>query len=139
MVTHEIQIRVRYAETDKMGYVYYGNYATYLEVARVETFRHIGFSYKELEEAGTMMPVLEYKSKFLKPARYDDMLLIKVYIKNKPSARIIFEYEVFNQDGVLLNISETTLVFVNSQSGKPSLPPKLFQDLTAAYFDEKTA
>jgi acyl-CoA thioester hydrolase len=73
MVNHEVQIRVRYAETDKMGYVYYGNYATYLEVARVETFRHIGFSYKELEDAGTMMPVLEYKNKFLKPARYDDL------------------------------------------------------------------
>jgi acyl-CoA thioester hydrolase len=139
MVNHEVQIRVRYAETDKMGYVYYGNYATYLEVARVETFRHIGFSYKELEDAGTMMPVLEYKNKFLKPARYDDMLLIKVYIKNKPSARILFEYEIFNQEGVLLSIAETTLVFVNSQSGKPCLPPKLFEELTASYFDEKTA
>jgi acyl-CoA thioester hydrolase len=139
MVTHEVQIRVRYAETDKMGYVYYGNYATYLEVGRVETIRHIGFSYKELEDAGIMMPVLEYKSKFLKPARYDDMLLIKVYIKNKPSARILFEYEVFNQDGILLTVAETTLVFVNSRSGKPCLPPKLFQELTASYFDEKTA
>ena len=139
MVHYEVQIRVRYAETDKMGYVYYGNYATYLEVARVETFRHIGFSYKELEEAGTMMPVLEYKTKFLRPAKYDDMLHIKVSIKNKPSARILFEYEIFNQEGVLLNIAETTLVFVNSQTGKPSLPPKHFQELTASYFDEKTA
>lgn len=63
MITHEIQLRVRYAETDQMGYVYYGNYATYFEVARVETFRHIGFSYKEMEDEGIMMPVLEYKTK----------------------------------------------------------------------------
>ena len=136
MIKHEVQIRVRYAETDKMGYVYYGNYATYFEVARVETFRHIGFSYKELEEAGTMMPVAEYKTKYIKPARYDDLLTIKVYIRTKPSARIVFEYEVFNEENILLNVAETTLVFINSQTMRPYLPPEYFQNLLNPFFEE---
>jgi acyl-CoA thioester hydrolase len=129
MIVHEIQVRVRYAETDQMGYVYYGNYATYFEVARVETFRAIGFSYKEMEEAGIIMPVLEYKTKFIKPAFYDDLLTIKVIIREKPSVRIRFEYEVYNEKGVLLNISETTLVFVNKETGKPANPGTHFQEL----------
>ncbi|HEY8401029.1 MAG TPA: thioesterase family protein [Cytophagaceae bacterium] len=136
MVVHEIQIRVRYAETDQMGYVYYGNYATYFEVARVETFREIGFSYKEMEESGVMMPVLEYKTKYLKPAKYDDLLTIKVFIRNKPGVRIIFEYEVYNQEGVLLNIAETTLVFVNTTTDKPCLPPEHFSQLISERFDK---
>src|SRR3954462_7997031 len=101
MLSHEIQVRVRYSETDQMSYVYYGNYAVYLEVARVETFRKIGFSYKALEEAGVMMPVLEYKTKYIRPARYDDLLTIKVMVKTNPGVRIHFEYEIYNEDKVL--------------------------------------
>ena len=77
MFTHKTKLRVRYAETDQMGYVYYGNYATYFEVARVEAMKSLGISYKELEEAGVMMPVLHYATKFYKPALYDDELIIK--------------------------------------------------------------
>jgi acyl-CoA thioester hydrolase len=139
MVSHEVQVRVRYAETDKMGYVYYGNYATYFEVARVESFRHWGFSYKELEDSGIMMPVLEYKTKFLKPAKYDDLLTIKLFLKNKPSARIVFEYEVYNQEKILLSIAETTLVFVNQQTGKPCSPPLHFDEIISPYFNEKNS
>ena len=73
MLIHEVKIRVRYAETDQMGYVYYGNYATYYEVARVESLRSLGFSYKLLEEQGIMMPVAENKSKFVRPAKYDEV------------------------------------------------------------------
>lgn len=123
MVTKDIEIRVRYAETDKMGYVYYGHYATYFEVARVETLRSIGISYRELEDSGIMLPVLEYKSRFRKPARYDDLLTVRTYIRERPSARIVFDYEVFNQEKELLNVSETTLVFVNSNTGKPCPAP----------------
>ena len=136
MLTHEVQVRVRYAETDKMGYVYYGNYATYFEVARVETFRHIGFSYKELEDCGVMMPVLEYKSKFIKPAHYDDLLTVKIFIKKMPSVRIVFDYEVYNESKTLLNIAETTLVFVSSQTGKPCMPPDHFLTKLKHYFHE---
>jgi acyl-CoA thioester hydrolase len=135
MITHEIQLRVRYAETDQMGYVYYGNYATYFEVARVETFRHIGFSYKEMEDEGIMMPVLEYKTKYIKPARYDDLLTIKIIIKDKPGVRIRFEYEVYNEAKVLLNVSETTLVFVNKETAKPSMPGGHFQQLMHQFFE----
>jgi acyl-CoA thioester hydrolase len=134
MISHEIQLRVRYAETDQMGYVYYGNYATYFEVARVETFRHVGFSYKEMEDQGIMMPVLEYKTKYIKPAKYDDLLTIKIFIKEKPGIRIRFEYEVYNEEGILLNVSETTLVFVSKVTGKPSLPTGHFQQLMHQYF-----
>lgn len=135
MIVHEVQMRVRYAETDQMGYVYYGNYATYFEVARVETFRAIGFSYKEMEEEGVMMPVLEYKTKFIKPAYYDDLLTIKVMINDKPSIRIRFDYEVYNEAGVLLNVSETTLVFVNKHTGKPSYPGPHFLSLMHKNFE----
>lgn len=136
MLTHEIQIRVRYAETDQMSYVYYGNYAAYFEVARVETFRSFGLSYKAMEEMGVMMPVLEYTSKFIRPAKYDDLLTIKIYIKTKPGVRIVFDYEVFNEEGVLLNVSQTTLVFVNIKTNKPCLPPPEFQHKLESYFTE---
>ena len=135
MIEHDVQIRVRYSETDQMSYVYYGNYASYFEVARVEAFRHIGFSYKEMEEAGIMMPVLEYKTKYIKPAKYDDLLTIRVRIKQKPSIRITFEYEVYNAEHVLLNIAETTLVFVNSSTGKPVQPPQVFMTFFEKYYN----
>ena len=134
MITYDVQIRVRYAETDRMGYVYYGNYATYLEVARVETLRYIGISYKEIEDSGIMLPVGEYKTKFIKPAKYDDLLKIRTYIKNKPGVRIVFEYEVFNQDYVLLNIAETTLVFVNSQTNRPCQAPESLLRMMETHF-----
>ena len=133
MIQHSIQLRVRYSETDQMSYVYYGNYASYFEVARVEAFRHIGFSYKEMEEAGILMPVLEYKTKYIKPAKYDDLLTIKVSIKEKPGIKIKFEYEVFNEADLLLNVAETTLVFINKM-GKPVLPPAIFMSYFEKYF-----
>ena len=134
MFGHEVKIRVRYSETDQMGYVYYGNYASFLEVARVECFRHIGFTYKEMEESGILMPVLEYKTKYIKPALYDDLLTVKVEIKEKPSVRIKFDYEILNEAGVLLNVAETTLVFFNKFTNKPSLPSPKFNELIQQYF-----
>jgi acyl-CoA thioester hydrolase len=133
MIHHSIQLRVRYSETDQMSYVYYGNYASYFEVARVEAFRHIGFSYKEMEEAGILMPVLEYKTKYIKPAKYDDLLTIKVSIKEKPGIKIKFEYEVFNESDILLTVAETTLVFIN-KIGKPILPPAIFMSYFEKFF-----
>jgi len=121
---HQITIRVRYAETDQMGYVYYGNYATYYEVARVECIRALGCSYKELEENGVMLPVYEHYTKFIAPARYDEVLTINTKIKEKPhGSRIHFEYEIFNEAGKLINLGNTTLVFVSKQTGRPCPPP----------------
>ena len=134
MFQNDIQIRVRYAETDQMGFVYYGNYATYFEVARVESFRALGFSYKAMEEKGVMMPVLEYKTKYIRPAIYDDLLTIKTYIKELPGTRIKFEYEVYNESGILLNVAETSLVFVNSSTKKPCVMPDYFLEMLKSYF-----
>jgi acyl-CoA thioester hydrolase len=124
MYTNEIQIRVRYAETDQMGYVYYGHYATYFEVARVETLRSLGFTYKKLEDEGVLLPVITFNIKYLRPAYYDDLLTVKTVIREIPSARIHFHYETYNEKKDLLNTAETTLVFVNKKSGKPTLGPK---------------
>lgn len=128
MVTHSIKVRVRYAETDQMGYVYYGNYATYFEVARVETFRSIGISYKEMEEKDILMPVLELKTKYIRPAFYDDELTINVKVVEKPGVRIKFEYEVFNSAMELITVAETTLVFINKANGRPCSPGDLFEE-----------
>ena len=137
MIIAENQIRVRYAETDQMGYVYYGNYSTYFEVARVELFRTYGVSYKEMEEQGVMMPVLEQKIKYIRPAKYDDLLTIKTYLKEKPGVRIRFEYEVYNEENTLLTKAETTLVFVDMETGRPTNAPSYFDQLINENFKEK--
>ncbi|RKE52576.1 acyl-CoA thioesterase [Sphingobacterium detergens] len=135
MFVFDHQIRVRYAETDQMGYVYYGNYAAFYEIARTEMLRSTGISYKELEEMGVMLPVTELKTKYLKPGKYDDLITIRVTIRKKPAVRIIFEYELFNENGELLNQGETTLVFVNMEKNKPCMPPQVFQDKMSKYFN----
>ena len=129
MIESTYQIRVRYAETDKMGYVYYGNYAMYFEVARVELFRSYGVSYKEMEDEGVMMPVLEHNTKYIKPARYDDLLTIQTKISAKPGVRITFNYEVFNERKELLTTAHTTLVFIEMKTGRPTQPPQYFQKI----------
>lgn len=134
MFNFETTIRVRYAETDQMGYVYYGNYATYYEVARVECLRSLGFTYKTLEAQGIMMPVLENKSKYIRPARYDDLLTIKVTVQKLPDTRMTFEYEVFNEQSKLINIGETVLVFVDMKSGKTSAAPEAILSLLKPFF-----
>ena len=135
MVEHELTIRVRYAETDQMGYVYYGNYAAYFEVARVEMFRKIGMSYKAMEELGVGMPVLEFNTKYIRPAKYDDLLKVKISIPEKPGLRIHFDYEVYNEANDLLTKASTKLVFINLESGRPTPPPLDFLDLLSPYFE----
>jgi len=134
MFQHEHKLRVRYAETDRMGYVYYGNYATYFEVARVEALRDLGISYKELEDDGFLLPVAEFNVKYLKPALYDDELRIVTTIKEQPGVRIRFEYSVFNQYGDKLAKAETTLVFVSAEHGKPIKPPVYVETCFAPFF-----
>lgn len=126
MYQSEVKIRVRYGETDKMGYCYYGNYAEYFEVARVEMIRALGISYKQMEEEGIFLPVLEYYIKYLKPAFYDDLLTIKIKVTEWPVSRIKFEYETYNENNELLNIAHTTLVFFDKTKGKPCAAPEYF-------------
>ncbi len=135
MYQSEIKVRVRYGETDQMGYVYYGNYAMYYEVARVESLRQLGLTYKELEDGGVMMPVLENKSKFLSPALYDDDLRIVTTIRERPSVRITFVYEIFNGTNQLIHQGETLLAFVNKTTGKPCRPPEHFQKVLKPFFE----
>ena len=134
MYSSETEIRVRYSETDKMGYAYYGNYASYFEVGRVEALRSLGLNYKELEESGIMLPVLHYSVKFYKPAFYDDLLKIRTTISTLPSVRIKFIYETFNQKGILLNEAEVTLVFIDILKNKPCAPPTEFIEKIKSFF-----
>lgn len=134
MYVSETTIRVRYAETDRMGYVYYGNYAQYYEVGRVEALRQLGMSYKGLEDSGIILPVMDYSVKFLKPAFYDDLLTIKTTVPELPRVRIKFLYEVYNETGDKLNEGETTLVFINQKSNKPCAAPVEFMNNIAKYF-----
>jgi acyl-CoA thioester hydrolase len=122
----ETQIRVRYGETDQMGYCYYGNYAQYFEVGRVEALRAVGLSYKELEEQGIMLPVSEFNVKYLSPAFYDDLLTIKTTITKIKGARIIFEYEIQNDKKQKVAFAFTTLVFVSKETMRPVSPPENF-------------
>ena len=135
MFQSEVQIRVRYSETDQMGYVYYGNFAAYYEVARTEAFRKLGISYKEMEKEGIIMPVLEMRTKYIRPARYDDLLTVKVQVKSKPhGTRILFHYDVLNEAQELLNVGETTLVFVDVKTGRPiALPQSILTQLDSYY------
>jgi acyl-CoA thioester hydrolase len=123
MLSHISEIRVRYGETDKMGVVYYGTYPLYLEVARTDLMRKHGIVYRNLEENGIQMPVVHLECTYVKPAYYDDVITIKTLVKEIIGSRIIFEYELYNKDNQLLNKANTTLIFVNSITGKPCRPP----------------
>ena len=129
-------LRVRYSETDRMQYVYYGNYAAYYEVGRVEALRQLGLSYRSLEESGIMMPVLESHSYYHRPAKYDDLLTIKTTIPQMPVLKIKFEYELFDEAGTLLHSGDTTLAFINMASGRPVRAPQAMTDLLAPFFDD---
>lgn len=123
MFTFETNIRVRYADTDQMGYVYYGNYASYYEVGRVEALRSLGLTYKSLEAKGILMPVIENKSRFLRAATYDELLTLKVMVREMPVKKIRFEYEILNEDELLIHTGETTLLFVDKASLKTCKAP----------------
>jgi len=124
MIANDIVLRVRYGETDKMGFVYYGVYAQYFEVARTELIRKCGFAYDELEKAGVMLPVISLNIKYLKPCFYDDLLTIKAILKELPGVRISFEYQITNQQGELTTTGDTTLIFINANTKKPTKAPK---------------
>ena len=134
MYISETSIRVRYSETDQMGYVYYGNYASYYEVARVESLRRLGLTYRELEEMGVMMPVLENRSRYLSPARYDDLLRIVTTLREKPGVRIRFEYDIYNSENTLIHQGETVLVFINKSTNKPCRQPEAMEKVLQRFF-----
>jgi acyl-CoA thioester hydrolase len=124
MKSHNTYVKVRYAETDQMGVVHHGNYASYLEVARLDWLQYLGISYKSMEEEGVMLPVYELNLKFLKSALFDDTLKIVTKLRKTPSVKIEFEYEIYNQEEQLLTTASTVLVFLDVQSRKPIRCPE---------------
>jgi acyl-CoA thioester hydrolase len=135
MLIHSTKIRVRYGETDQMGYMYYGNYAQFYEVGRVELLRSLGMTYESMEASGIMMPVLELKCKYIKPALYDQEITVKVIIEKMPGIRIHFNYELYNEQEELINVGETTLVFVDMVKNKPCLPSVEFLNKVKPFFN----
>ena len=119
MKSHFTYVKVRYAETDQMGVVYHGNYAQYLEIARIDWLHALGISYKKMEEEGVMLPVYELKLQFKKSAKFDDELKIETTLLRKPGVRIEFIYKIFNQHNELLTEAETTLIFMDIEKNKP--------------------
>ena len=135
MFITETLIRVRYAETDQMNVVYYGNYAQYFEVARAESIRNLGLTYKEMEAAGVMMPVVEMQTKFLRPAHYDDLLTIKTIMRELPvDHRIFFEHEVLNEEKKLLTLGKVTLYFIKMGSFERTVMPESMRNLLKPFF-----
>ncbi|NQX82350.1 MAG: acyl-CoA thioesterase [Flavobacteriaceae bacterium] len=137
MRNNQLKIRVRYSETDQMGYVYYGNYASYFEIARTEWLRKLEISYKEMEQNGVMLPVHSMNIKYIRPAKYDDKLLVTVKIKSRPTSKIEFEYTVHNQNDELLTIGETILVFVDMNKKRPiRIPENILSKIEDIFEDE---
>lgn len=134
MYIAETQIRVRYGETDQMGVVYHGNYALYFEIARTEALRQINITYKELEENGVMMPVVNLNINYKRPAKYDDLLTIKAYFRQAPTVKAVIDYEVFNEQQELLSTGESTLVFVDMATNKVTRCPDMLAQKFAPYF-----
>jgi len=128
-------LRVRYGETDQMGYMYYGNYAEFFEVGRVEMLRSLGLTYSGMEASGIMMPVLELKCKYLKPARYDEEITINVIMDKMPGVKIHFRYELFNEREELIHVAEKLLAFVNMKTNRPCLPPSDFIEKLKPFFE----
>jgi acyl-CoA thioester hydrolase len=135
MFNSETNIRVRYSETDQMNVVYHGNYAQYFEVARAEAIREMGITYKEMEEMGIVMPIVELHTKFLRPAKYDDLLTIKTQLRELPTDhRIEFHHEVYNEEGKLLTIGRVVLYFLDSKTMARSVMPAALANHLLPYF-----
>lgn len=128
----EIQIRVRYGETDQMGVVHHGNYALYLEMGRIEWLRKMGISYRKMEAEGVMLPVISMTLNFKKPARYDDVINVKTQLKNRPSAKIEFDYEITDEIGQIITTATVVLAFIDMKTNRPMRAPKYILDIIDA-------
>lgn len=133
MKEHTVQVRVRYSETDQMGVVYHGNYIPYFEIGRVEWLRNQGISYKSMEENGIALPIVNININYKKPARYDDLLTITTAFKKQETVKIEFACKIENENGELLTTADFVLVFVDTKTGRPTLPPQYILDLVAHY------
>jgi acyl-CoA thioester hydrolase len=135
MFTSKTTLRVRYSETDKMGVVYHGNYAQYLEIGRTDALRQIGLTYKSFEDNGIMMPVLSLNCKYLKSAYYDDELTIITMLKEMPKIRIHFYFEIYNQQNELLTKAEVELVNIDMKTNKIIMSPTVLIEALKPFFE----
>jgi acyl-CoA thioester hydrolase len=135
MLTSEVEIRVRYGEVDRMGYLHHGNYALYLEIGRTELIRELGLSYRVMEDQGVLLPVRDLTINYKQPALYDDVVRVKTTLSERPAVKVLFDYTMHNQKGELLCDARTTLVFVNAATRKPMKAPDFFNELMNNYFD----
>lgn len=135
MFTTQTNIRVHYALTDQMGMVYHGNYAQFYEIGRTESIRALGFTYKDIEAMGIVMPVVDIHSRFLRPARYDDLITVTTSLRDLPiHHKIVFHSEIFNQDGLLLNTGVVTLYFMQANGMKRVDMPGPLKEKIIKYF-----
>lgn len=135
MYTSKTQIRVHYALTDQMGVVYHGRYADFFEIGRVEALRQLGITYKEIEETGILMIVTEMSMRFLRPAKYDDLLTIVTTVRELPiDHKIIFYSEIFNEGQKLLTSGRVTLYFMDAKEMKKTNMPEIIREKLAPYF-----
>ncbi|MBN8685288.1 MAG: acyl-CoA thioesterase [Chitinophagales bacterium] len=135
MYVHEVQIRVRYGETDQMGYLYYGNYAEYFEVGRVEMIRSLGLTYKELEEVhGIWLPVVSLDMRFVRPAFYDELLTVRTTLRRLPDTHIVFHVEIFNEKMKLVNGGRVRLCFFDAKTKKVVQAPEILLAPLRGYF-----
>lgn len=134
MYSFESNYRVRYADVDQMGYMYYGNYAKLFEIGRVEALRNLGLRYKDLEESGIWMPVYENNSKYLEPAKYDELLTIRCILKEMPKVRIVFDTEIINESNKTIHKGLTTLVFIKADTQKITICPQVILDKLSPFY-----
>lgn len=135
MFITETQIRIHYALTDQMGVVYHGHYAQFYEIGRAEAIRQLGYSYKDIEAMGIIMPVVNIHSKFLRPAKYDDLITVKTTLQELPlHHKVIFHSEIYNEKDELLNIGDVTLYFMEVNGMKRCNMPEALKDKLAQYF-----
>ena len=137
MFTHEHQKRIRYGETDQMGYLYYGNYPQLYEIGRAEAIRFIGITYKELEETHkVMMPVLHVESRYREPVYYDELITIRTILKDMPTKMIHFFHEILNEDMKVIHKGEVKLFFIDIDTGKRISCPSYLGNALSPFFDK---
>ncbi|MCP9754266.1 acyl-CoA thioesterase [Lacihabitans sp. CCS-44] len=134
MYSFDSNYRVRYADVDQMGFMYYGNYAKLFEIGRVEALRNLGVRYKDLEDGGIWMPVYENNSKYLEPAKYDDYLTIRCILKEMPKVRIVFDTEILNENNKIIHKGLTTLVFIKADTQKITTCPQIIIEKLSPFF-----
>ena len=135
MYITETQIRIHYALTDQMGMVYHGHYAQFYEIGRAEAIRQIGYTYKDIEAMGIIMPVVDIHSRFLSPAKYDDLVTVKTILKELPlHHKIVFHHEIYNEQDELLNTGDITLYFMDAKTMKRCEMPGELREKLFRYF-----